>query len=210
MKSYVNRKLTFTNEGRLLDEDGKSIMMDWEKPIMEFQAEHISKNGGDILNIGYGMGLIDEEIQKKQIKSHTIIEIHPDVQNKMKEVGWHTKNNVKLLFGDWKDFLNDLPKFDGIYFDTWDDRDLLLLIKNLKKILKPNGVMTFFNNPKDDELGIGYPNYLKELIEKDFNVEFQDLELKFIDTPYRQTGDPDSCYWSPYWTIYRSPILSIK
>lgn len=210
MKPYVERKVTFTDDGRMLDEDGKSIMMDWEKPIMKFQAEQICRRGGDILNIGYGMGFMDYEIERFNPTSHTIIEIHPDVHNRIIQEGWHKKKHVNLLFGDWKKYLHDLPKFDGMYFDTWDDSDLKLLVENLKTLLKPNGVMTFFNNPKDDTDSLGYPYFIKPEVEKNLKVEFEDLSLDFIDTPLRQTGSDVSCYWSPFWKVYRSPILSLR
>lgn len=209
MNDYVKRKVIYTNDGRLLDENGKSIMMDWEKPIMEFQAKQISKPQGDILNIGYGMGFTDFEIENHSPKTHSIIEIHPDVQDKIMELGWYKKNHVKLYFGDWKFYLDKLPRFDGIYFDTWDDNDLLFLFQNIRKILKVGGKITFFNNPKDDKKKLKYPNYLQSEIEKNFDLVIEQMEIPFIDSPYRQTGDPDSCYWSPFWKTYYSPILTL-
>jgi hypothetical protein len=38
-------------------------MMGWEGPLMVKHAGIICANGGDILNVGFGLGLIDEEIQ---------------------------------------------------------------------------------------------------------------------------------------------------
>lgn len=210
MKPFTERKLVFTDDGRILDEDGKSIMMDWEKPIMEFQAKQIAEDGGDILNIGYGMGYVDYEIQKHNPKSHHIIEIHPDIHDKMIKLGWYKKKNVKLYFGNWTSFLYSLPKFDGIYFDTWSDDDFVKLIEWLPNILKPKGKMTFFNNPKNDTEKLKYPTCIKHLVEKHFNLEIFPFEIEFIDTPYRQTGDPDRCYWSPFWKTYYSPILTLR
>jgi hypothetical protein len=37
----------------------------------------ICASGGDVLNIGFGLGLVDEEIQKHKPRSHTIVEAHP-------------------------------------------------------------------------------------------------------------------------------------
>tara|TARA_R100001594_G_C4041247_1_gene263276 strand:- start:68 stop:265 length:198 start_codon:yes stop_codon:yes gene_type:complete len=34
------------------------VMMDWEAPIMEKCAEYICHNKGDILEIGFGMGIV--------------------------------------------------------------------------------------------------------------------------------------------------------
>lgn len=35
--------------------------------------------GGDVLNVGFGLGIIDTAIQSHRPRSHTIIEAHPDV-----------------------------------------------------------------------------------------------------------------------------------
>lgn len=210
MGEYVTRKVIYTDDGRMIDENGYSIMMDWEKPIMEIQAKQIAEQGGDILNIGYGMGFTDYEIEKYNPKSHHIIEIHPEVQNKMLELGWYKKKHVKLYFGDWTSYLYSLPKFDGIYFDTYADDNFRLLVEYLPNILKPNGKMTFFNNPKNDTMGLKYPNNIQDLVERYFKIEFHEFKIDFIDSPYRQTGDENRCYWSPFWKTYYSPILSLK
>ena len=41
---------------KILDEKDYEIMMDWETPIMKEHAKIVTKNGGDILEIGFGMG----------------------------------------------------------------------------------------------------------------------------------------------------------
>jgi protein arginine N-methyltransferase 2 len=33
--------------------------MGWEKPLMEVHAKIICSKGGDILNVGFGLGIID-------------------------------------------------------------------------------------------------------------------------------------------------------
>lgn len=85
---YLQSSLRF-EEGRIIDADGEAVMMGWEKPLMERHADVLfeisegrtdcSDTGKDVLNIGFGLGIIDEEIQKRNPKSHTIIEAHPDM-----------------------------------------------------------------------------------------------------------------------------------
>ena len=81
-KPYINQKLTYTDDGRLLDEDGNAVMMDWESPIMEKSAEIVCRKGGKILNVGFGLGLVDFFIEKYDIEEHWIIEPHIDVNVK--------------------------------------------------------------------------------------------------------------------------------
>lgn len=37
----------------------------------------ICRAGGSVLNVGFGLGLVDEEIQKHSPGHHTIVEAHP-------------------------------------------------------------------------------------------------------------------------------------
>lgn len=76
------------------------VMMKWEHPIMKKHAEVVCKNSGDILEIGFGMGISANYIQQHNIKSHTIVEIYPDIIAIAKE--WSkNKPNVTILEGDW-------------------------------------------------------------------------------------------------------------
>ena len=52
------------------------VMMDWEDPIMSASAAYVTQGGGDILEIGFGMGIASNYIQSHNISSHTIIENH--------------------------------------------------------------------------------------------------------------------------------------
>ena len=74
-------------------DDNRSVMMDWETPIMEKSAEYICQSKGDILEIGFGMGICADFIQAEGIKSHTIIELHPQVIEKLR-VWAEDKDNV--------------------------------------------------------------------------------------------------------------------
>ena len=74
---------------------------------METHAELMCAQGGAVLNVGFGMGLIDEAIQRRfeandKLVSHTIIEAHPEVYAKMLKDGWDKKKGVKILFGRWQ------------------------------------------------------------------------------------------------------------
>ena len=42
---------------------------------------------GDVLNIGFGLGLIDGYVQGLKPRSHTIVEAHPDVYKHMIDLG---------------------------------------------------------------------------------------------------------------------------
>lgn len=46
-------------------------------------VQAICSSRGDVLNVGFGLGLVDRAIQSNQPRSHTIIEAHPDVLRKV-------------------------------------------------------------------------------------------------------------------------------
>lgn len=74
-----------------------------------------------MLNVGFGMGIVDAEIQKHNPRTHTIIEAHPDVIASAKERGWGDKPGVRLVQGRWQDVIDELGPFDGIFFDTYGE-----------------------------------------------------------------------------------------
>lgn len=205
MKPYLQQKLTYTTTGKLLDESGKSVMMDWEIPWMEESSKIICKNGGDILNIGFGMGIIDSFIQTHPINSHTIIEAHPDVYNKMIEDGWDRKPNVKIIFSKWQDVIEDLPKYDGIYFDTWDDFGFgTTLLPNLKTILKPNGIFSFWDGYSDVTLNPKIINLLYE----NFEINSVSIKLDIVPKSKEQFENGDGCYFNPKFKKALIPIIT--
>ncbi len=205
---YFDRDLTYTDDGRLLDEDGKAIMMDWEEPIMKKAAEIVTRNGGRVLNVGFGMGYIDSFIEEHDIEEHWIIEAHVDVYTKMLQDGWHLKPHVNILYGDWRWYLQFLPKFDGIYFDTWDEHQMDF-DEYIPNILKDDGIYCFFNNPRFDEHGLHTDPSHHEIITEYADIDFETMDLDWIDDKERQNPYNDY-YWNPEWKTYYHPIIKLK
>lgn len=117
-KKYLEERIEF-GEGRLMDSESKAVMMAWEGPLMEAHARAVCSNGGRVLNVGFGMGMVDEAIQKYEgVTEHTIVEAHPEVYDRMMKSGWGEKSNVKVVFGRWQDVISQLGSFDGKDFDA--------------------------------------------------------------------------------------------
>ena len=207
-KPYIQQSLTYTDDGRLMDEKGQAVMMEWERPIMEKSAEIITRKGGRVLNVGFGMGIIDTAIENHQITEHWIIEPHLDVFTKMMDDGWHLKSNVKILHGDWQWFLKYLPKFDGIYIDTWNEQ-IWDFLKNTPNMLKQGGILSFFNNPRGDEKGLHMSQEEYDILSPICQIDFETIELNHIDGPDKQTAN-GGFYWHPEWKTYHCPIVKLK
>ncbi|KAH9297682.1 hypothetical protein KI387_029364 [Taxus chinensis] len=111
---YLEQRVLYS-EDRLMDEEDKGVMMAWEKPLMEAHARAVCSGGegGSILNVGFGMGLVDMAMQQYKPASHTIVEAHPDVYARMQATGWGDKPNVKIIFGRWQDVIPQLESYDG-------------------------------------------------------------------------------------------------
>jgi hypothetical protein len=119
---------------------------------MEKLAELVTKNGGHILEIGFGMHISADFIQSNpNVKSHTIIEVHPEIYNKGLE--WaKDKPNVELILGDWIDILPIKNKlFDGVFYDPYNDYNLLKFLDYVKDNCKKETIVGFYDHPAFDD-----------------------------------------------------------
>ena len=144
--SYISQSLTFEQDRIYYLFNGKEqeVMMDWEHELMSGSAAYICQNGGDILEIGFGMGISAGYIQSHSISSHTILENHPDIIPKALE--WAAeKPNITIITGSWYDNLDILSTYDGVFHDTYADSHLQYFSSSLTQLVKPGGVVTWWN-----------------------------------------------------------------
>ena len=164
------------------------IMMSWEDPIMKRHAEFACENGGDILEIGFGMGISADYIQSHNPNSHTIIELHPQLAEKARS--WaKDKPNVTILEGDWYDKILTLSKFDGIFYDAygfmarWEK-----VAERIKEHTNEGCHITFWNcNPREKN-GCGFG--------KEYNVTYELIEV-----------DPPKNTYFNYKTYYLPKVV---
>ena len=181
---YADQKLTFEGNKAIYDAYGKPVMMDWEAGWMDESAKIICEKGGRVLNIGFGLGIIDTFIQTYPIEAHYICESHPDVLNKMKTEGWFNKPNVHIIPLTWQEGLKeDFEKFDSIYFDAYDILNphdaggkgfFEEFIPLLPKLLKKDGMFSFWAGPiyqSDRAIHIQFRNLLMKSLQPTFQLE---------------------------------------
>ncbi|TIB75994.1 hypothetical protein E3Q23_02049 [Wallemia mellicola] len=156
LNAFLSSKLTYeyddNGQERVVDSAGDPVMMAWETPIMKSSVaalcdnhEDASDEGLAILNVGFGLGIIDTEFQKQQPSNHTIIEAHPDVLKHMKETGWYDKPGVRICEGKWQDFIYEIGQFDVIYLIILD-RDLHAFFEHIPELVNsPNSRFSFFH-----------------------------------------------------------------
>ena len=153
------------------------VMMDWEDDIMKGHAKVVCHNKGDILEFGFGMGISATYIQSYNPKSHTIIEIHPQIIEKAKL--WALdKSNIKIIEGDWFKCLDQLGKYDGVFFDTYGDEKFGMFGKIAKTLTKPGAHVTWWNSISKPENIYRFKNvtYTKYDVDPPKNSYFNDKE----------------------------------
>lgn len=151
--NYTERTLIFEeNKIYFIDEvnEEQQVMMNWEDGLMKKHADYVCSNGGDILEIGFGMGISANYIQQNNPASHTIVENHPQIIVKAKE--WaQGKSNVTIIEGSWIDNLSQLSEYDGVFYDTYGDTDLDSFGEHLPSLVKEGGVATWWNSKGETE-----------------------------------------------------------
>ena len=131
-------------DNKIVDETGLEVMMDWETSIMENSAKFICHNKGDILEIGFGMGICSDYIQAQGVNTHTIVEIHPQIINNLK-VWAEDKSNVTIVEGDWNS-VSGLSTYDGIFLDTFGDDNWNSFKSFALNKAKDGAKITYWNN----------------------------------------------------------------
>ena len=161
------------------------VMMNWEDDIMKKSAEYICQSKGDILEIGFGMGICADYIQAQGVDSHTIIEIHPQILEKL-NVWASDKSNVTVIEGDWSS-LSISDTYDGIFLDTFGDNNLSKF-KDFALARANSGCkVTYWNN-----------------FEKEYNP------YSFDSVSYEQIPiSPDSNSYTPLENNYYMPKVEV-
>ncbi|GAA5838201.1 hypothetical protein JCM9279_004154 [Rhodotorula babjevae] len=180
--TFLASRLKFTHDSRgqpiALDAEGNGVMMGWESGIMHQTARRMCEPAwadrrerswaelqrdeeGDreplnVMNVGFGLGIVDTYLQEYHPTQHLIIEPHPDVLAFARKNGWFDKPGVRFYEGTWKDYLKALEAgdeeyvgWDGIYFDTYSEHyaDLHAFFQVLPDLLStsPNARFSFFH-----------------------------------------------------------------
>ncbi|KAM0751369.1 hypothetical protein T439DRAFT_313704 [Meredithblackwellia eburnea MCA 4105] len=171
-----------TGQEVCVDKEGNGVMMGWESGIMretvdemlrpfagrrkltreEVTKPSIGEDGEEedaeelsVLNVGFGLGIIDSFLQEYHPTNHLIIEPHPDVLAHARSRGWFEKPGVRFYEGTWQQYVQDLEdekesyeSFDAVYFDTYSEhyKDLHAFFDLLPNMLRSSlSLFSFFH-----------------------------------------------------------------
>ena len=152
---WATMAVTYTDAG--LDIGGCQVMQYWELPLMRKLAALAAVRDGDILEVGFGLGLSATEICRSPIRSYTVIEAHPLVAQKARDWARNQQVPVTVVEGMWQDVIADLTTtFDGICFDTYPlveserGRNHFPFIPAAKQLLRSGGCLTYYSDETVD------------------------------------------------------------
>ena len=219
---YLRSALTYS-EGKLIDEDRNGVMMAWETDIMRRSVDALLPErpaGKRILNIGFGMGIIDTMFADTKPSKHHIVEAHPDVLEHLSgpeskfgsqwERSGPEEGAFRVLGGRWQDVLQGLlgegEVYDAIYFDTFgeDYSQLKLFFTELiPGLLDSEGRFGFFNGLGADRR-ICYDVYTR-VAELHLSDAGLDVDWEVIPVDMKGLEEAGKGEWEGvrrrYWTL---------
>lgn len=238
-EDYLASTLHVTNDN-LLDADNNGVMMTWETDIMRRTVDLFlstqppqTDRGLKILNIGFGLGIIDtmfRELSPRPLKHH-IIEAHPDVLATVAAPthpfgqSWTASSpspgGYEILPGKWQvvvpQLLEQGEKYDVIYFDTFgeDYSQLKLFFQEyVPELLEEGGRFGFFNGLGADRR-VCYDVYTRvvemDLSEVGMSVEWEDVDVGQEVAGVKEGEGEWKGVRRRYWVLdkYRLPICKL-
>jgi guanidinoacetate N-methyltransferase len=95
-------------------------MQRWEAPLMEAMAKEVMRDGGHILEVGFGMAISATMVMSLGPASYTVIEAHPDVAGRAREWADRQTRPARVIEGFFQDITADMEeRYDGILFDPY-------------------------------------------------------------------------------------------
>lgn len=133
------------------------VMQSWELPLMKALAREATMKGGNVLEVGFGMGISAAEIVTSGCTTYTVIEAHPDIAHLARQWGDRQEVEVTVIEGFWEDVIDTLPRmFDAILFDTYPlskearHKNHYAFIPHAPNVLIPGGVLTMYSDETID------------------------------------------------------------
>ncbi|KAI1128927.1 arginine N-methyltransferase 2 [Nemania abortiva] len=230
---YLRSNVTYS-DGKLVDDAQNGVMMAWETSIMRSSVDALIPGlaaGKRVLNIGFGMGIIDTMFRETQPSRHHIIEAHPEVLKHIEsspdctfgktwEASGPAEGAFKIHAGKWQEVVPKLLEqgelYDAIYFDTFgEDYSQLRMFftEYVPAMLDEGGVFGFFNGLGADRK-VCYDVYTK-VVEMHLTDAGLDLEWNEIDVDMKGLEEEGKGEWQGvkrrYWTLdkYRLPIITL-
>ncbi|KAF4824136.1 Protein arginine N-methyltransferase 2 [Colletotrichum tropicale] len=230
-EEYLRSNLTYS-EGKLVDDGGNGVMMAWETEIMRKSVDAVLPGlavGKRILNVGFGMGIIDAMFAETKPSRHHVIEAHPEVLEHIDKpdskfgAAWEAsgpeEGAYKIHRGRWQDIVPKLLEegeiYDAIYFDTFGEdygQLKMFFTEYIPGLMDEAGRFSFFNGLGADRK-ICYDVYTK-VVEMHMADAGLDIEWDEMDVDMKGLEEAGKGEWEGvkrrYWTLdkFRLPTCT--
>ncbi|MFX0186143.1 MAG: class I SAM-dependent methyltransferase [Candidatus Hodarchaeota archaeon] len=135
-------------------------LIEWfERQLRKKAIKFLNPSKGEIvLEIGFGRGASLVEISKAVGETGKVygIDLTPEMIKLSKKILTKKRmlNRVELREGDARQLPYENNVFDGVYIastlELFDTPDIPLVLKEIKRVLKPNGKLCVVSIPKED------------------------------------------------------------
>jgi amino acid adenylation domain-containing protein len=189
--------------------EGQQVMQAWERPLMKAMAEVTTETHGDVLEIGFGMGISATYIQECGVRSHTIVECNAAVAQVF--AGWkkqYPQRDIRLISGNWQDVTEQLGNYDSVFFDAYplSEKDFVEHViddvtfaehffSTASSCLRLGGVFTYYSN-EIDSFSRSHQRHLLKY--------FQSFSLSVVE---KLSPPPDCNYW---WADSMVVVKAVK
>ncbi len=189
--------------------EGQQVMQDWEAPLMKVMARIATESQGDVLEVGFGMGISATYIQEGRPRSHSIIECNREVMKVFAD--WRQRfpdRDIRLVEGRWQDVVDNIGPFDGVFFDTYPASEAEFeesvinsinfaeaFIPAAAKVLRPGGCFTYYTN-EIDSFSRRHQRFLLK--------HFSSFTLSVV----RSLLPPDDCHY--WWADSMAVVKAVK
>lgn len=153
---------TYTGDELLIE--GQQVMQNWEIPLMLRLAEVVTEGRGDVLEVGFGLGLSATFIEDLGVRSHTIVEFNSEVAEVAR--AWAERrppgSDIEILHGSWQERCPRLGLFDGMIWDAFptSEREFDQYVLRDSTVaesffpvasahLRKGGIFTYYTNEED-------------------------------------------------------------
>lgn len=150
---------------------GHEVMSNYQLPYMKKLAEIVTRNGGNILEVGYGQGHAAREVESwrrtRRLQTHCVLELNRYLAEEARKLP-----HVEVVEGDYMSTLPALDgrQFDGVLYDGYPltenemHRDGIVFMEHLVRngLLKANGILTFYANATK-QFGQKFTRFLSDL-----------------------------------------------
>lgn len=221
---YLSSELIY-DSSKLLDADLNGVMMAWETDIMARSVSALlpgpeAQTGKRILNIGFGMGIIDGIFAQTNPSRHHIIEAHPSVLQHLSQPdskfgkSWEKcgaeEGAYKVWAGKWQEIVPQLLEkgevYDAIYFDTFGEdysQLRMFFMEYVPGLMDQEGRFSFFNGLGADRQ-VCYDVYTK-VVEMHGADAGLDVEWEVSDVDMKGLREDGKGEWEGvrrrYWTL---------